>query len=240
MNFSTGNSGNLLRASVTKTGDGCVQEGSYCQYLGKDVCPEIYGFVDNGYVMEALQPSPRYPRLLRDIEELLKAKVWSRPALPISNDEGWRNALKKFGVEVPSWLPVSIPCLCHGDPTASNALIREHPIETVEHLDGTKHLCMHDQLIMGDPRPPRDFIPQCRETDMGRILQSHYGWEEIAYGEQHVDFLTPDFTYSDEVMGMAMFWCGAAVARIEYLERSRANRRKILDWCLEVRGICNV
>lgn len=229
MNFSTGNSGNTLIQSVVKLGPGCQQEGVFCQYLGKEIAPEIYAIIPNGYVMEALRPAPRTADLLRLIEIQLATHVWNRPELPSSADTYWYESLKKYGVEVPSWLSLTKPCLVHGDPTVSNALMRYGP--EFRKLS----------LVMCDPRAPREYIPQVRETDMGRILQSFYGWEEIAYNAEHIKFDCPKFLYDRELAPKATFWCGAAVARIEYLERSRPSpRRHILDWCLEIRNRCNV
>lgn len=222
MDFSTGNSGNRLLNAVVKIGPGCQQEGSFCQHLGKEVAPEVYSIIPNGYVMEALQPVKRSPRLLRDIEFTLMTRVWSRPALPISNDVSWKEKLAVFGVHAPGWVINSIPCLVHGDPTVSNVLVRE------------------DDLILCDPRPPRDFIPQNKETDMGRIIQSLYGWEVAMYGAKPVDFLMPHFMEDPCYRASAIFWCGAAAARIEYLERSRGNRKHVLEWCSYVRKECNV
>jgi len=222
MVFSTGNSGNRLIEAVVKTGTECLQEGSYCQYLGDDVVPKVYALIPDGYVMERLAPAPYTEDLLLRIETLLEHKVWNRPALPSTMDSDWRDHLRLYGVETPDWVVPTDYCLVHGDPTVSNTLVR-----------GTT-------LMLCDPRPPRVFIPQCRESDMGRILQSLFGWEEIAYDAPHIDWWLPKF-YRDLVYKRkAIFWCGAAAARIEYLERSRGKRPKILRWCNQIRSICHV
>jgi hypothetical protein len=233
MDFSTGNSGNLLREAVIKIGPECQQEGAYAQLLGPEVCPEVYDIVPNGYVMEYLEPMPRYPSLLYEISCFLEAKIWSRPALPWSLDIDWKDCQKKYGVDVPDWVIPTEFCMVHGDPTTSNALRRY--LTTKCQYSG-----LWDQkLVMCDPRPPRNYIPQCRETDLGRLMQSAMDWEVVAYGAEKVNFLEPNFRSSLERQ-RAIFWCGAAAARIEFLERSRDNRRHILDWCLNVRGLCNV
>lgn len=222
MNFSTGNSGNLLREAVIKTGPECAQEGSYCQLLGEDVCPKIYSLIPNGYVMENLIPSSRNYSLLCEIETLLENRVWNRPALPSSLDTDWRDELKKFGISTPSWALSNEYCMVHGDPTASNCLRRGQ------------------DLIICDPRPPRNYVPQYRETDMGRIIQSMFGWEEVAYGAERIAFYPPRFLMNSEYRRRAFFWTGAAAARIEFLERSRDNRENILRWCSYVRRQCHV
>lgn len=233
MDFSTGNSGNTLLEAVVKIGPGCQQEGSFCQFLGHSVTPRVYAILPDGYVMEALNPALRHPRLLVEITKTLGKLVWPRPPLPISTDTTWREALEKFGVKVREDVIETDPCLVHGDPTASNALVR--------FLPGCS-----SQLIIGDPRPPRDFIPQNRETDMGRILQSYLGWEVAAYGAARIEFDRPWFMDDQKMLNAAKFWCGAAAARIEHLERTRNDRNDsmrrsaILKWCADTRYLCNV
>lgn len=222
MDLSTGNSGNSLFGAVVKIGNECQQEGAYCEVLGSEVAPKIYAIIDRGYVMEKLQPvDTEDPYLLRKIEKLLIDKVWSRSALPSSSDSDWRDKLKIYDIDVPDWVIPDQYCMVHGDPTVSNALMRDN------------------QLILADPRPPRDYIPQCRETDMGRILQSFLGWEQIAYGKIARKYLAPLFCGDLKYSSKARFWCSAAAARISYLECSRAKPRlHIIDWCNQVRGIC--
>lgn len=232
MAFETGNSGNLLREAVIKIGPECRQEGAYCQLLGPKICPEIYGLLPDGYVMEKLEPVSRYPALLNDAQLVLQ-DAWLRPALPSSTNVDWKDCLKKYGIHVPHWAIPDEFCMVHGDPTVSNMLRRFN--DTKNEYSGIRK----ESLIICDPRPPRDYIPQCRETDLGRLLQSAYDWEVVAYGARQVNFYEPFYINSLE-RERAIFWCGAAAARIEYLERSRANRRNILDWCQYVRGQCNV
>lgn len=225
MNFATGNSGNRLQAAVVKTGPGCQQEGVFCQYLGDNVAPRIYAILEDGYVMESLLdigPSSRSDVLVR-IEEKLEKYVWNRPAIPSGIDKPWREKLwENYGVRVPDWIQDKETCLVHGDPTVSNAM----------HRNG--------ELVLIDPRPPRDYIPQTPETDMGRIVQSLLGWEGVAYGAPAVQYRPPRFMNSRYHYKAAMFWAGAAAARIEYLEMTRQKRTNILDWCGAIRRLTNV
>jgi hypothetical protein len=223
--FRTGNSGNFLAHAVIKTGEGCQQEGAFCQFLGRDVAPEVYTLLPDGYIMEKLRiPDPNRNRLC-DIEDLLEYGVWNRPALAISNDIPFAEHLKVFGVNAPMWAVETDPCLVHGDPTVSNFLYREEEC----------------QYILADPRPPRAFIPQNRETDMGRILQSMLGWENAAYNLPRIEYFAPRFTKDPYLTRAAQFWCGAAAARIQYQELRRAcPKKKILDWCAHVRDLYNV
>ena len=214
--------------AVVKYGPEAQQEGAYCQLLGSTVAPEVYALIPGGYVMERLRPAPRHRELLVEIAHLLEWHVWSRPALPSSMDADWKDHLEDFGVEVPDWVDSMAPCMVHGDPTASNALIRDR-----------KGAWQIGDVVMCDPRPPRNYIPQLRETDLGRILQSKLGWEVAAYDADPVDFYEPPMDRMTRLR--AMFWCGAAAARIERLERSRGHARmRIIDWCKQTRYICGV
>lgn len=220
MNFSTGNSGNTLFEAVVKIGNECAQEGAFCTFLGAKVAPRIHAILPNGYVMEHLEPAPRKKDLLVRIEKLLEEHVWCRPALPVSNEIDWKCRLAAYGIEIPDWIDSETSCLVHGDPTASNALLRGK------------------DLVLCDPRPPRDYMPQYKETDMGRIIQSMFGWEVAAYNAPVVDFDVPYFWTVAESRKKAMFWVRAAAVRIAALENSRPKQRKaILDWCEKIKGM---
>jgi hypothetical protein len=222
--FSTGNSGNILLEAVVKRGLGCQQEGAFCQVLGPDVAPVVYALLDNGYVMERLAPARRHVGSLREIEDLLERRVWRRAPLPSSLDKPWQEELAKFGIEIPDWILTEDECLVHGDPTHSNMLIRRG-----------------GQIILGDPRPPRAFLPQRRETDMGRIVQSMLGWEVAAYGAEIVSFDPPWFMKDDYYRKAAYFWAGAAATRIQFLERTKPNpSAAIWQWCDYMKVFCAV
>lgn len=221
MDFSTGNSGNKLFHTVTKIGPGCQQEGAYCEHLGPIVVPHVFAIIPGGYVMEALEPAPRTPDLLCQIERLLEMRVWNQPALPVSTEIDWRDRLWEYEIITPDFAVPESYCLVHGDPTASNALIRG------------------GNIVLCDPRPPRDYVPQARETDMGRILQSMFHWEVAAYDAPLVEFIRPAFTYHKETFNRAMFWCKAAAERIRRLELSRKEhtRVKVIVWCDMIKNL---
>lgn len=219
MDFSSGNSGNTLTEAVMKLGPGCAQEGAFCEFLGPKIAPKIFALIPNGYVMEKLEKPEIHEASLLVIESALEEHVWCREAIPISNDETWVEKLKKYGINTDLSM-AGTPCLAHGDPTLSNLL----------HRGGYP--------ILADPRPPRDFIPQCKETDMGRILQSALGWEVAAYGWPKVDFKLPNFMFDSYYAERALFWAIAAATRILHLEMSRKTQNvNIVYWCNYIRSI---
>lgn len=205
-----------------KTGNECVQEGAYCQLLGADVCPEVYGFHATGYFMEKLYPIDVHEHLLLDIEDLLDERVWCRPALPSSSDLDWREQLHAQGIAIPNGIHSTL-CMVHGDPTVSNAL---------SSAEGDLLLC--------DPRPPRSYVPQYIETDMAVLLQSYYGWEHAAYGWDKTVFVPPRFTDNPTQLRRAMFWLGVKARRIATYEQRGLRRPQVFAWCEEIRSLTHV
>lgn len=226
MSLSSGNSGARLIETITKFAPDAAFEGAFCQHLGKEVCPEVISVSPGQFTMERLESAPRHLSLLRDIESLLEKSVWSRPSqnYDVSGQMNFIEFQKSMGIETPEWAIPTEFCLIHGDPTVSNAMVRE---------DGS--------LVLIDPRAPNGHIPSWKAVDMGKILQSFFGWEEVAYNEEPVRYLRPLFMLDHRLEKQARFWLGYHAARIQQLERSRnLNRPHILRWCAEIRGMCNV
>jgi hypothetical protein len=224
MDFKNGNSGCDVRAAVIKRGPECLQEGAYCKLLGPKVTPVIYGLLDNGYVMEFLDHAVRGPTLIREMEALLSKHVWSRPSLDYDvTGQDWKDYHRSLGLEIPDWVIPSEFCMTHGDPTVSNTFNRGW------------------DLLIGDPRPPRFYVPQCKESDMGRLVQSYMGWECVAYDEDQPNYQLPDFWFDRTTRNRALFWCAAATFRIEDKERKRSNSRdRIIKWCQDTRQKCSM
>lgn len=222
MDFASGNSGSQLFHAVVKTGPECLQEGAYCQMLGRKIAPIVYGLLPDGYVMEKLGKASKTADLLQKINIALTYHVWTRPSVNYDvTGQDYRDYHKKLGIEIPTWAIPTEFCMTHGDPTVSNAMTRG------------------SHLVMCDPRPPRFYVPQCQEADMGRIIQSYFGWETIAYGEPFVDYELPSFMKYDRFRNKAAFWCAAAVMRIKNLELSKKRPQfHIINWCNTTRYLC--
>ena len=223
MGFETGNSGNKLFSSVIKIGPECSIEGAFCQFLGERVAPKIFAVISEGYVMSKLEQVPRVKDLLQRIEQLLEEEVWNRSSQDYDVGQvNYKEYHANLGLPVPDWVVPEKFCLTHGDPSVSNTMIRE---------DGS--------LVLIDPRPPRGFVPSCRETDAARILQSFFGWENSCYGEQFFNYLLPRFWDDKEFRNRALFWCAATTVRIKYLEQSKENpKNNIIKWCNETKQLC--
>ena len=224
MNLSSGNSGAILREAIVKTGPDCQFEAAFCRHLGEKVCPEVYSSWTEGYVMERLEPAPRTPDLLRRIEKLLEENVWNRPSqnFEVTGQLNYIEFQRLMRITTPDFAKPTSFCLIHGDPTVSNAMARS---------DGS--------LVLIDPRAPNGHIPSAAMVDRGKILQSLFRWEEIAYNEPPVNYENPDFLYDSLLRKQSMFWAFYHISRIEQLEISRnLNRPYILEWCRKTKEKC--
>lgn len=171
--------------------------------------------------MEVLAPADRYDiNLLREMEAVLDEHVWCR-RLPDSYvieawGVNWYVALMNRVGQIPHPPDHGPNGLAHGDCTVGNAMRRG------------------DRLIIIDPLPPQRHVVNSREADMGRILQSAFGWEMLMYGEEYVPWAPPCFWFNDQQRRAALWWCGATARRIMINE----TRPAVLSWCLMVAERC--
>lgn len=224
MDLSTGNSGAKLIATIIKTGPECVQEGAFCKMLGEKVAPKVFAITSEGYVMSQLIKTPRTPDLLQRMEHLLETEVWNRPSqnYDVTGEMNYKEYHANLGLEIPDWAIPDKFCLTHGDPTVSNTMIRE---------DGS--------LAFIDPRPPRGYVPSCRETDAARILQSFFHWEATVYDEVRIPYDLPKFWNDVNFRNRSLFWCAATTVRIKHLEESKSFlRSNVMTWCNDVKQLC--
>lgn len=189
--------------------------------LGSHICPMVIGLTSSGYSMEYLEPDVARPETLRTLESALSAHVWSRDPIDKENTNWLDLLVERLRVPLPA--PpghLTAPCLTHGDCTVSNLGRRENG----------------GRLLVMDPLPPRPYIPERREVDMGRILQSACGWETLVYGDDVVDFDPPDFWFVDYLRRPALWWCGVTALRIARHEDGR--RDNVMRWCQEISRMC--
>jgi len=212
-----GNSGASLSEAIVKSGPEASDEAAYMQHLGPEVCPEVLLRSKSKYAMEMCEVVPPDCFTLIRIESLLMSSVWCREPLEDPTCL-WR---RETPVYAPDWTVPSVYCLTHGDPTVGNVMWRG------------------DQMLIGDPRPPRPYTPECADVDRGKILQSALGWESVAYGVDLLDFEEPLFWANLATRRRAMFWCYVASQRILVREYQRKQQRsEIVEWCHKVEEVC--
>ncbi len=153
------------------------------------VCPLITKSLHDGYVMErciepdiweTLSARAQYLRLMKQV---LKARVWCHGPKDPTNVR-WADTLRGYVGDVmrthklaseivtrierlmDSRLEIYFTCAIHGDATLDNLLM---PLGT---RDFTR-------LMVTDPLAPDYRIPNDKAVDLGKMLQSAYGWEII-------------------------------------------------------------
>jgi hypothetical protein len=187
----------LIHNACIKTGEGEVgrrvaAQGDFIDSLAgraKESFPTIFGRWSNGYAMERLTPAGRRPISTATIVNTLRLSVWPQPARVAVDWEAHKDYLFFRLLElnddiVPSrlkvleWFAKSLatvreldltPCLTHGDPTRDNVMCR---------ACGGRYR----EPVLIDPIPARPEVPDLLAVDLGKILQSVYGYELILEG----------------------------------------------------------
>jgi hypothetical protein len=220
-----GRSGAELRLAVVKSGERAQEEGLYCFTLGELVAPKLYAVCTGHYVMEHLWPVPIRADLPRGIESMLERYVWNRDPVRVENEIWHQELLQSTGIDAPFWsYSDSVPCLTHGDPTIANAMLRD------DH-----------SVVLCDPVPPGRRVPQIREIDQAKIVQSMLGWEAMVGGlvlPDHVMcWIEPIFLGMldpDRVRVLA-FWTGVGMLRCQQ-HIDPEKELGIWQWCEQIKG----
>lgn len=161
--------------SVLKRGDDSVREqGVLCRALGPQITSHVYKIMDDGYEMEMLdQPWSRGGTELSVIWAKLETQVWMKPS--VYWNDGWLSYLIVWSRLSAPWITEKIRVLYPEEPTLGYSLIHGDPT--------LANLMMRGQiLVVTDPMPRmryRQEIPNRREVDWGKMLQSAAGWEWI-------------------------------------------------------------
>lgn len=169
-------------------GDRVRLQADHMRRLGPNVTGKVYVSGRNWYVMEKLWHPPR-ETARRTVAEIVHAlrPVWKRPPVPLPGGRlPVRTAARvhrhmfmdRVADEAPAyvsrfyWLWDLVPwddltdCLTHGDPTFENVM--------TDRFGDTRVI---------DPLPPYPdlSVPQLLAVDVGKILQSLYGYEEMRH-----------------------------------------------------------
>lgn len=192
-----GHSGAVLREAIVKTGDVAAIYGEvrYAQHLGA-ICPEIYGEWPGGYAMERLRQSTPAVDTLVLARASLEKLVWCRE--PAEPEQEWlQDFSTRFLYYAPDFSRDEKPCLIHGDPTLGNVVLTDGGVRIL------------------DPKPPARGIPSFRSVDLGKMLQSMLGWEQLRTGRRRPYRLdSPLVDLSDDELMRVAFWCTVHLRRI--------------------------
>lgn len=160
------------------------------EWLQKNAAPSlvmVYGTgLDDGdpdedyYTMEKLNPIPIELMNTRDtigaVAEILERDVWSKPAVVgldieahiartsplMKNVDGDTEDMLATAFHSITW-DLQVPCLTHGDPIIDNLMMRGN------------------DLVLIDPIPATPALPDLRCVDLGRLVQSAAGYEQVRY-----------------------------------------------------------
>lgn len=157
------------------------------------ICPRIVRTLPDGYVMERLVDNSvavlhNVDHHLMRVRRLLAGVIWHRR--PFSEQHRlWYDKIVSYCIDVleehgfpeegiKDFLRIwnlqtyhTEECAIHGDPTLDNVLVR--PVSAPA----------RDPLVLTDPLPPDDRIPNDRAVDLGKLLQSALGWESVRRGK---------------------------------------------------------
>lgn len=164
-----------------------VAQGQYINWLGSDSAPRVKQIFRGrtrmrGYAMERLNPCPTLisaGTLTEATLSILMNHVWIRPANVglfdfdvhtayvterLERYAPWAETGMRMLFDRVRWREVQRGAI-HGDPTFENIMVDD---------DG--------RVVITDPLPPNNYIPHLIAVDVGKILQSLYGYEHVKTG----------------------------------------------------------
>lgn len=170
----------------TNTGQRIMNQGLWLQRHQSPAVPQVFQVYARSYVMERLIVPPFWALdhqvIFDHLLATLSVNIWSQPA-EVEYEDSTATTVKyhrlcdAFGLDEVRiqldelsrgifWRDLK-RCLTHGDPTFDNVMFREDDAQT--------------GVVIADPIPATPAIPDIRAVDLGKILQSLLGWEEIRY-----------------------------------------------------------
>lgn len=170
------------------TGERVMNQGLWLQRHHSPAVPKVFQVYARSYVMERLIVPPFWALdhqvVLHHMFASLAEYVWTQPGVVEPNtysiemkyarlcqDFALVDLMGKFDTlkDKIDWSALT-RCLTHGDPTFDNVMFRS-----------TEY---GDDLVIADPIPATPAVPDLYSVDVGKILQSALGWEEVRYGSR--------------------------------------------------------
>jgi hypothetical protein len=227
VNVNNGLSGAVVvennKATVTKQGgivEKTIEQGRWIMENSTPAFPLVFELTSDGYVMERLDHmSPTEVRAV-DVVSLLRRYVWGSPATQPATQETrklLRNKvtrnLESSGLHLSTaYVDAALtaaerayeaalsaqPALSHGDATAENVMYRRG-----------------FGPVLIDPIPATLAVPDSPCVDVGKMLQSAYGWEEAKYMREWRAYSTKDVEHA--VADSDLFVAGQAWAVVHVI-----------------------
>ena len=175
----------VRKHDTERTGGRVVEQGRWLRDNAAPALPVVHAVHPTSYTMERLTEVTASPKLMAEVIDAC-AQLWCRPARQRWNGVAhWRwiaqllndtvadgSAMDRTLLLAAGRLPdptTLYGCLTHGDPIIDNVLWRESSGE----------------LVVIDPIPATGAVPDVLSSDVGRLMQSAYGYERARYGEAH-------------------------------------------------------
>lgn len=251
----------LTERRAIKVGARLHQQYSYLSAL-YPLTPRTYGYMvidesreEDMYIMERLEePDFNQPdwsvNTLKAMRKSLEV-VWARssPSRDYGTYRDWQRELTEFcgkkGFDIKPIVDelamecvlAGAPYVIHGDPTLANVMFRKNPLTP---------------LVICDPIVPQGKIPSHYTVDIGKMLQSAIGWENLLFGLEQDNTACVAAVFGKDPSGLEVrrgwFWCMVHLLRIlpyvsvfgdEYLW-AHANARAIYKDLIsqKVDGVC--
>lgn len=231
----------LSGAVVVDNGDGTVtksggipertrEQGEWLVQHGSHVFPKIVSLLDDGYVMEKLEHINYWDIDNSFVHVALLRHVWSQPAVVPPTTKTNKLLKEKMSGIIDKHLAPFISktvaeaimtdateaavgayrlkhALTHGDPTAENVMFRPG----------------YGNVLI-DPIRATEVVPDSPAVDIGKMLQSAYGWEHAKYNNgmlayNHADIA--DVINNDELLEVGEAWAVVHVMRaIPYVKQN--------------------
>lgn len=231
----------LSGAIVIDNGDGTVtksggipertrEQGEWLIQHGSHVFPRVVQLLDNGYVMEKLEHINYWDTDNSFVHVALLRHVWSQPAVVPPTTDTHRLLKEKMSATIENHVAPLISnatasaimanatqaavgayrlrhSLTHGDPTAENVMFRSG----------------YGNVLI-DPIRATETVPDSPAVDVGKMLQSAYGWEHAKYNNgmlayNHDDIA--DVVNDDELLEVGEAWAVVHIMRaIPYIKRN--------------------
>jgi hypothetical protein len=215
-----------------------VEQGKRLQRYPATCLPHVFHVYAKSYVMEKLVAAPAWALnhrvILSTMFDALRTNIWSHEADVSWNSEATsrkvHELLEMFGLGHLRTVVFELygavrwdqtrRCLTHGDPTFDNVMFREDS----------------GSLVLVDPLPATNAVPDLQAVDTGKILQSAIGWERVRYGDssQEFDVQMRDIRAlvgTDNDWRATIFWCFVHLVRtLPYVPENRITGvKELLD-----------
>lgn len=211
--------------------DKVVAQGEWLLKNAAENLPKVYSILPKGYAMEVLEPIPTPQVKLDSMLNALEQACWQfAPEVQVNTPQTMLYVSRILDSFAPDLLdPVidrvayirrTADCMTHGDPTAENVMLRG------------------DVYVMIDPIPATCRVPSDLAADVGKVLQSAHGWEEMK-GDERASF-TPDQVldkFTSEVADVAQHWAIVHFVRTLPYCPTEEVRARVLEKLSELLGV---